>query len=385
MEHDGTRRPDFTLSFEASTHATRQSTSNCKARRRERYLLQKVAARKAPNLDASEAPSATKASDKELNTMQLLKYLFERVVEFFSAFTTKSVERINELREEQFTVTSETKTACRQLMPMLRGLITYLTDMDNFKQCVEREEQKALDALRQEQPDFGPLNDYLEQLECCLKRAETSFGEFKDRCNDNIMKELSTVHVECESTADKAKLAEDITKGVGGAFSAMAMVAGVGTGGAAVIGIVLSLTAGVPTSGIGTTVIGLAITGTVAPIVCLGVWHSAAGLTQVITTQFKDKKEALIPLGIHIGEIEATALSVQHTAEKLQAELKKLTEQIEYFKSPQASQMKSVVKFIEDLRNFATVISESREELLSKQQDLENRVLKVTKSHGVNS
>ena len=208
--------------------------------------------------------------------------------------------------------------------------------MDNFAWHAEREGRKAavLDALRQEQPDFEPLNGYLEQLGRCLQRAEESFKIFQDHCDDIIMKALSTVREESKSMAEKAKLAEAIKykEGAGGAFSALSMAAGAGVGGTvAVTGIALSLAAGVPTLGIG-TVIGLAITGTVAPIVGLGVGGSAAGLTHMIATEFKGKKKALIFLGLCIGEIEETASSVQHTAGKVQAELKEITEQIEDIK-----------------------------------------------------
>ena len=295
----------------------------------------------------------------------------------------EAVENINELRNKQFPITPEAKTVCRELLAMLTCLIAYLKKMDNFAWYARREERKAavLDALMQEQPDFEPLNGYLEQLGRCLQRAEASFKIFRDHCDENIMKALSTVHEDCKSTADKAKLAEAITKGAGGAFSALSMVAGAGVGGTvAVTGIALSLAAGVPTLGIG-TVIGMAITGTVAPIVGVSVGGSAAGLTHIIAKQFKDKKKALILLGICIGEIEETTTSIQQTAGKVQAELKEITseqiEDIEFFKSNRVSLMESMKKFFEELKNFAAITSECHRELMSMQQELENSIFKV--------
>lgn len=316
---------------------------------------------------------------------ELLKCLAMCVSEFTTNLITvvsEAVENIHELGNKQYAITSEAKAVCRELLAMLTCLTTYLKKVDNFAWYAQREERKVtvLDALRQEQPNFEPLNGYLEQLGRCLQRAETSFKEFKDHCDDNIMKALSTVHEECKSTADKAKLAEAITKGAGGAFSALAMAAGAGVGGTfAVTGIALSLAAGVPTLGIG-TVIGLAITGTVTPMVCVGVGGATAGLTHVIATEFKGKKKALILLGLCIGEIEKTASSVQQTAGKVQAGLKDITEHIEdieFFKSNQASLLESMEKLFDELGNFATITSQCQKELMSKQKDLENSIFKV--------
>lgn len=338
-----------------------------------------------PSLTAGiESLMKTTASPPVILT-ELLKCLAECVKEFTTnliAVVREAVEKINELGNKHFAITSEAKTVCRELLAMLRCLTAYLKKVDNFAWYAQREERKAtvLEALRQEQPNFEPLNGYLEQLGRCLQRAETSFKEFKVHCDDNIMKALSTVHEDCKSTADKAKLAEAITKGAGGAFSALAMAAGFGAGGTvAVTGIALSVAVGVPTLGIG-TVIGLAITGTVAPAVCLGVGGSAAGLTHVIATEFRGRKKALILLGLCIGEIEETASSVQQTAEKVQAELKEITEHIEdieFFKSNRVSLMESMDKFFEELGNFATITSQCQRDLMSKQQDLENSIFKV--------
>lgn len=326
----------------------------------------------------------TTSSPAEILT-ELLKFLAECVKEFTTkliAVVSDAVENIYELGRKQFAITLEAKTVCRELLAMLTCLTAYLKKVENFAWHAGREERKAtvLEALRQEKPNSEPLNGYLKQLGRCLERAEASFKEFKDRCDDNIMKTLSIAHEECKSTANKAKLAEAITKGAGGAFSALSMVAGVGAGGTvAVTGIALSLAAGVPTLGIG-TVIGLSVTGTVAPIVGLAVGGSAAGLTHMIATEFKGKKKALILLGICIGEIEETASSVQHIAGKVQVELKDITEQIddiEFFMSDQVSQMESMEKLFEELKKFATIFSECHRGLLSKQQELENSIFKV--------
>ena len=338
-----------------------------------------------PSLTAGIESLMKTAESPQVILTELLKCLAECVKEFTTKLISvvrEAVENINELRNKQFPITSEAKAVCRELLEMLTCLTAYLKRVDNFAWYARREERKAtvLDALRQEQPDFEPLNGYLEQLGRCLQRAEASFKIFRDHCDENIMKALSTVHEDCKSTADKAKLAEAITKGAGGAFSALSMVAGAGVGGTvAVTGIALSLAAGVPTLGIG-TVIGMAITGTVAPIVGVSVGGSAAGLTHIIAKQFKDKKKALILLGICIGEIEETATSIQHTAGKVQAELKEITEQIEdieYYKSNRVSLMESMEKFFEELKNFAAITSECHRELMSKQQDLENSIFKV--------
>ena len=336
-------------------------------------------------------PSITSGIQSLMKTAsppEMLTELLKCLAKCVSEFTTKLIEvvgeavrNINELGNKQIAITSEAKTVCRELLAMLTCLAAYLKKVDNFGWYAQREKRKAtvLNALRQEQPDFEPLNGYLEQLGRCLQRAEASFKIFDDHCNDK-MKALSSVHEECKSTASRAQLAETITKGAGGAFAALSMTAGAGVGGAvAVTGIALSLAAVVPTLGIG-TVIGLAVTGTVSPIVGISVGGSTAGLTHVIATEFKDKKKALILLGLCIGEIQEAAISVQQTAGKVQAELKEVTEQIEdieFFKSNRESLMESMVKFFEELKEFADITSECQKELMSKRQDLENSIFKV--------
>ena len=297
------------------------------------------------------------------NLTALLTTLTKCLKEFISKITSvvgDAVDKINELGDRKITL--ETKTACRELLNMLLLLSDYMKQLDNFAWYAKHEERKAtvLDALRQDEPNFEPLNGYLKQLMRCLERAEASFRKFEDHCNGkSIIQRLSEAHEGFKSEADKPKLAE----GASGAFSSGSAI-DTGAGGVAL--------AGVPTLGLG-TIIGF-ITGVAAPMAFGG---SVARLTHVIGTEFKDKKKALILLGICIGEISGTAASIQHTAKRVQQGLKEVVEHIEYFDSCRDSQMESVIKFFEELESFATTASECKRELDSKQQDLESSILTV--------
>ena len=310
------------------------------------------------------------------NLTELLTTLTKCLKEFISKISSvvgDAVDKINELGDQKIKITLEAKTVCRELLNMLLNLSAYMKKVDNLAWYAKREERKAtvLDALRQDEPNFEPLNGYFKQLMRCLDRAEACFTKFEDHCNGkNIAKRLSEAHEGFKSEADTAKFAEAITKGVGGAFSALT-----GGGGLAITGVLLSVAAGTVTLGTG-TVIGLAITGT-AGLVTGG---STAVLTYVIANEFEDKKKALILFGISIGEISGTAASIQLTAKKLQQGLEEVVDHIddvEYFASCRDSQMESVIKFFEELESFATTASECKLELDSNQQDLKSSILTV--------
>lgn len=272
-----------------------------------------------------------------------LKWFAKCIKEFTTKLivvVSKTVENINELGNKQFAITAEAKTVYRELLAMLTHLTTYLKKVDNFACYAEHEEQKAtvLNALRQAEPIFEPLNGYLEQLVWCLQQAKDSFRVFKDYCDDK----LSTDHKEYKSTADKVKLSDAIA------------------GGATILA---SVAAGTATFGIG-TVIGIAAS------------------TNLVTAaaMFKDTKEPWILLRMVIGEIKETSSSVQHTAGKVQAELKETKEQIKdirFFMSNQASLIESINNLFEELGNFATITSECQKKVSLKQQDLENFIFQV--------
>ena len=315
---------------------------------------------------------------------ELLKCLAECLKEFTTSLigvVTEAVKQIIEIGKEKRTITLQAKTVYRELLAMLTRLGAYLKKVDKFAWHAQRKERKAmvLDSLKQEEPNLKPLNGYLKHLERCLQRAEASFKIFTDHC-DEAIKRLNEVHEDCKGAADKAKLAQAITEGAGGAFAGTAVATGFGVGGVATVTVIsLSLAVGPATLGVG-TIIGLIITGTVSPIVGLGVGGATAGITHAIATEFNDKEKALIALGKCFGKIEESASIVQQTAGKLLLELTDITEQIEdieYFKSDQVSLMESMEKFFEELDNFAISSSQCHEKLTLKQQDLENLIYKV--------
>ena len=326
-------------------------------------------------------PKTTEMSGLPKTPAELLKCLTECLKEFTTnliGVVTEVVKQIIGVGNEKCTITLEAKTVCRELLAMLTRLCAYLKKVDNLGWYAQRKERKArvLDSLKQEEPNLKPLNEYLKQLERCLQRAEASFKIYTDHC-DEAIKRLNEVHKDCKGAADKAKLDQAIIERAGGAFAGTAVATGFGIGGTALA--TLSVAVGVPTSGVG-TLIGLIITGTVSPIVGLGVGGATAGITHVIATEFKDKKKALIALGKCFGTIEGSASIVQQTAEKLQLELTEISEQIEdieFFKSDQVSLMESMEKFFEELDNFATTSSQCHEKLTLKQQDLEKLIYKV--------
>ena len=329
-------------------------------------------------------PKTTEMSGLSETPAELLKCLTECLKEFIAnliGVVTEVVKQIIGVGNEKCTITLEAKTVCRELLAMLTRLCAYLKKVDNLGWYAQRKERKAmvLDSLKREEPNLKPLNGYLKQLERCLQRAEASFKIFTDHC-DEAIKRLNEVHEDCKGAADKAKLDQAIAEGAGGAFSGTAVATGFGIGGTALAtGISLSLAVGPATLGVG-TLIGLIITGTVSPIVGLGVGGATAGITHAIATEFKDKETALIALGKCFDKIEESASIVQQTAAKLQLELMGITEQIEdieYFKSAQVSLMESMEKFFEELDNFATTSSQCHEKLTLKQQDLENSIYKV--------
>ena len=326
-------------------------------------------------------PKTTEMSGLSETPAELLKCLTECLKEFTTnliGVVTEVVKQIIGVGNEKCTITLEAKTVCRELLAMLTRLCAYLKKVDNLGWYTQRKERKAmvLDSLKQEEPNLKPLNGYLKQLE---RRAEASFKIFTDHC-DEAIKRLNEVHEDCKGAADKAKLDQAIIERAGGAFAGTAVATGFGIGGTALAtGISLSVAVGLPTLGVG-TLIGLIITGTVSPIVGLGVGGATAGITHAIATEFNDKEKALIALGKCFGKIEESASIVQQTAGKLLLELTDITEQIEdieYFKSDQVSLMESMEKFFEELDNFAISSSQCHEKLTLKQQDLENLIYKV--------
>ena len=317
---------------------------------------------------------------------ELLKCLAERLTEFTTnliGVLTETVKQIIEIGKKKCTITLEAKTVCREFLAMLTLLSAYLKKVDNFAWYAQRKERKAmvLDSLKQEEPNLKPLNGYLKQLERCLQRAKACFKTFTDHCSE-VIQRLSEVHEDCKGAAAKAKFAKAITKRVGYTFAGTAVATGVCVGGVALYtsSMSLSVAVGLPTLGVG-TIIGLIITAMMSPIVGLGVGGATAGITHAIATEFNDKEKALIALGKCFGKIEESASIVQHTAAKLQSELKEISDQIEdieVFKSNQDSLEDSMVRFFEGLENFATTSgSQCRKELTLKQQDLEILICKV--------
>ena len=205
-----------------------------------------------------------------------------------------AVQNILEIGKKGLRITIEAKEVCQKLLTVISKFGVFMAKVKKFAWHARDEERKAdiLKALRKEELDLTPMNEYFEHLRRCLDRALKSYGEFEDHCL-SVQKNLADVHDECKDTARDARNLHRGTQAVGGTAAGVSILTGLGGGaGALVAGVSLSLAAGVPTLGIG-AIIGLAVTGVAFPVVGIVVGGTVTGSTYVLADHYKGRKRAL--------------------------------------------------------------------------------------------
>ena len=219
-----------------------------------------------PSSDSSSARTQN-ATPVAVEEAASLPSLFDEFAKELIEAADATVDKIDVLiKEDGTTLSSQGKAVCRDLTVVINKSYDYTRAIENFTQKAKRGErqQHAFEEAAKENPNTGPMYEYIQDIQRHLGRAKKKYEKFRDSCK-GVVERLGEVLEEIQKEPDKEGIKETTSQVTGGVLAGGAMVAGVGTGATvAVTGIGLSLAAGVPTLGIG-TIVGLVITGLAAP------------------------------------------------------------------------------------------------------------------------
>ena len=295
-----------------------------------------------------------------------------------------TVHQINELKQKEMKITPEGKTVCRDLKEVINKSFEYTLAINNLTWNAERDERQQHafeEAAKEEEPNFKPMNQYIQQIKRVLQGAEEKHKAFHESC-EGVVARLEKVSDKTQKNAVGEGIKKTASQVVGGMAAGGAMAAGVGTGATvAVTGIGLSLAAGIPTLGIG-TIIGLVITGVAAPVVGVGAGTAAAVGTHYVAKHFNERKMLFQNLARCISNLEEQASQLDYVMNKIKAlvgTFDDLTQDVEYYKTrpQQESLLESIRLFFTRLQEFHSACSKCTEILKEKSEVLEKAIESV--------
>lgn len=253
----------------------------------------------------------------------------------------------------------------QQLVPVAVCARTFLVNVENFFWHGQHEGRvkQAKAGIRQDEPDYAPLHDYIDQLQRNLAQARESGEKFSTACKDAIegFRKQAVVYKE-KAREERDKVIK--TRIAGGTVAGAVIATGVGTG------ITLSVVAGVFTFGVG-TIVGLSLTaaGTAAAGVALGATASTA--THFVGHHFEEKEEILNRCSEQLTRLqqinEQIGLNVSHICKRLD----KLVSHINVCKTVEALCL-ALDRLLQRFDEFYNKISSYRQDLEDKEEILRN-------------
>ena len=295
----------------------------------------------------------------------------------------ETVHKIDELKQKGMKISPDGSTTCRELKVVVNNSYSYAQAINEFTRNTRRGDRQKLafkEATKKENPNFGPMQDYIQHVKRFLGRAGEKYEIFHESCK-GVVERLGVVSEVTQKAADEAGVKKTASQVTGGVLAGGTMAAGVGTGATvAATGIGLSLAAGIPTLGIG-TIIGLVITGVAAPVVGLGAGTAAAVGTHFVAKHYNDRKKAFEDLARRILNLEQQASQLDHVLDKIKISMDtfgNLAKDVEYYTTaPQyrESLLDSMSLLFEKLENFHSVCFKCCEALKKKSEYLETAMM----------
>ena len=241
-----------------------------------------------------------------------------------------TVHEIDYSKQKGMMVSSVGKMVCRELLVMTDNSFDYIQAINDFtSNARDKRRQLAFEqAAKEKNPNFVPMNEYIQHIKQYLGRAGEKYEIFSESCK-RVVERLGVVSEEIKKKADEAGSKKTASQVTGGLVAGGAMAAGVGTGATvAATGIGLSLAAGIPTLGIG-TIIGLVITGVAAPVVGLGTGTAAAVGTHFVAKHYSERKMAFQSLRESIMNLERQASQLNHVLDQINMAMNTFDEPIQ--------------------------------------------------------
>ena len=317
-------------------------------------------------------PSSGTENAAEQDPASLLDNFTKELIEAVDA----TVRKIDELKQKGMTVSPQGKTVCRELKIVINDAYDYMQAINDFAWNAKRDERQRRafeEAANKENPNIGPMNEYIQHIQRYLGRAEEKYEKFRDSCK-GVVERLGVVSVETQKEADKEGNKETASQVTGGLVAGGAMAAGVGAGATvAATGLGLSLAAGIPTLGIG-AIVGLVITGVAAPVVGLGTGVAAAVGTHYVAKHYSENKKAIQGLSSCITNLEQQASQLNHVLDKIKITMNNfddLTQDSTTAPHQRESLLESMRLLFVRLEEFHSVCSQCCKTLKKKSEALE--------------
>ena len=293
----------------------------------------------------------------------LSSQLHEFTKELIKAVDEK-VHKINELG-----ISSEGKTVCYQLLVVINKYsYDYMQAISDFIWNAQQNERQQLafkEAAKKEDPNFGPMNEYIRHVKRYLGRAGEKYEIFCESCKGAVawLEEMSE---KIQENADKEGTKITASQVASGLVAGGAVAVGTGAG----IGIGLSLAA-----------VGMAVSTVVAaPAVRLGTGTVAAVGTHLVAKHYNEKKMAFRSLTGHIMKLKQQAAELNHVLNKINTSMNtfdELTQDIEYYTAPhqRGLVLNSMKLLFVRLEEFHSLSSECCETLKRKSEALKQLMI----------
>lgn len=323
-----------------------------------------------------EAPAWIKEFlDQSCEVIDSARKFAEKVV----SAVDDAVEKINYLQAAEVKYTSEVGKCCLDLSAAYdRADKFVVTAIDVcWFGCDETEVSRVKEELTY--GNFGPLNDFIANLQRGLLKTEEFYIEFEESCNEASQRSTTAAEA-CKCKAVEARSKKRATQVIGGVASGGLMAAGIGGGVAA------SIAVGFFTFGVG-TVVGLTATGVGSAIAGVGLGTGAAVTTHFISADFSEREKGFRKLAETFDILANSALGLHTSAVELRTKLELLASYLDNVEDAKNAieVIRCVSRALDVLyRRFDdtySMLSRKQENLHRSKEELEHKIASLHNSN----
>ncbi len=288
-----------------------------------------------------------------------------------------AIKKVDSLHATELQQCTEARRAFFELSEVYDIADTFvLKAVDSFEcACDETETSRVKDETMHS--NFGPLIDFILQLQRYLSEAGQLYVKLDEACNE--ASESSTRAAElCKVKTREARSKKRATRAIGGTVAGGAIATGATGGvaaGVAAGGVAASAIAGAFTAGIG-TVIGLGITAVATTVVGVGGGVGAAAITYFVAEDFEETEKNFRMYSENFDFLATSALTLHENVSGLHRRLEALATYVDEVESSRNHQevARSVCRAVDLLHRRSKesfdVLSECRETVRVKASEL---------------
>ncbi len=290
-----------------------------------------------------------------------------------------AIKKVDSLHGTELKQYTEARRACFELSEVYQIAHMFLLKaVDTFEYaCDETVTSRVKDEIMRN--NFGPLTDFIRQLQRYLEEAGNLYVELNDACKKASKSSTRAAEL-CKAKTREARSKKRTTRAIGGTVAGGAAVAGATVGVAAGGVAAACAIVGTFTAGIG-TVIGLGITAVASTVVGVG----GAAITYFVAEDFEETEKNFRMYSENFDYLANSALTLHKSVSGLHRRLEALATYVDGVEScsrthqeVSRSVCRAVNKLHQRSKESFAVLSDHRETVRVKTSDLRNKLQSYT-------